>query len=158
MRKDRQVNSDSEIAQILNDCDTVSVAFVDENNNPYIIPMNFGLYENNGKYTLYFHSGLKGKKIKLLEKEPIVAFSAYCHLKLITDEIACRTTMKFKSVCGTGKAVFLDDTEKNIAMANIMRHYIGEEKYILDERMFKVVQFWKIEVENWSGKSNYKGE
>ena len=52
-RKDREVQSLDEIFDILNRCDTVRVAFRDEE-YPYIVPVSFGAELMNGKVTVIF--------------------------------------------------------------------------------------------------------
>ena len=60
-RNDREVTDINEIMEIIADCDVCRLALNDDE-YPYIIPLNFGAELVDGKVTLYFHSALKGKK------------------------------------------------------------------------------------------------
>lgn len=47
---------------IINKCEVCSVAMVDENDHPYVLPFNFA-YQNQ---TLYLHSAPEGRKMDVL--------------------------------------------------------------------------------------------
>ena len=45
---------------------------------PYVIPMNFGYTWDEDGLTLYFHGGVKGKKIDSLGADPRICFELDC--------------------------------------------------------------------------------
>ncbi|MHC1754321.1 MAG: pyridoxamine 5'-phosphate oxidase family protein [Methanosarcina sp.] len=47
---------------------------------PYIIPMAFGYRDN----AIYLHSSRKGRKIKILKKNPMACFEADIETEVIT--------------------------------------------------------------------------
>ena len=61
------------IEDIINNTQVAYLSTIDDEGNPYVVPMNFA-YEDG---IIYMHSGQKGKKINYMIKHPFVriAFS-----------------------------------------------------------------------------------
>ena len=72
-RKDREITGRENIEPILKACKTCRVAMIADG-APYVVPLNFGYTWDESGLTLYFHSGLKGKKIDALRADPRVCF------------------------------------------------------------------------------------
>lgn len=66
-RKDREVTDNCEINKIINSCQIIRLAFAD-GVAPYIVPLNFGFEEKDGKRTFYFHGAKEGRKLDLIKK------------------------------------------------------------------------------------------
>lgn len=98
-RKDREITERKKIVEIMKRCDVCNVAFFGEK-YPYIVPMSFGMNDLDDELRLYFHSAKEGTKLELLKKNCKVAFSMNTSHKLIFDDLACRCTMEYESVCG----------------------------------------------------------
>ena len=49
----------------------------------YIVPLNFGYAEENGKRVFYFHSAKSGRKLDLIAGTPSVGFELDVNLSLI---------------------------------------------------------------------------
>lgn len=49
---------------------------------PYIVPLNFGLDIQGDQVFLYFHSAMKGKKLDLIAKNHRAAFEMDCEHNL----------------------------------------------------------------------------
>ena len=64
-RKDREISDYSEIIRIIESCSVCRLGLMDEN-EAYIVPMNFGYIVENKELTLYFHSAKEGRKIDLM--------------------------------------------------------------------------------------------
>ena len=45
------------------------------NNEPYVVPMNYGYTMEEGRLTLYLHSAVRGKKLDMLRTNPNVFLS-----------------------------------------------------------------------------------
>ena len=67
-RKDREITGRENIEPILRACKTCRVAMIADG-APYVVPLNFGYTWDDDGLTLYFHSGLKGKKIDALRAD-----------------------------------------------------------------------------------------
>jgi nitroimidazol reductase NimA-like FMN-containing flavoprotein (pyridoxamine 5'-phosphate oxidase superfamily) len=150
-RKDREVTDINEIMSIMKKCSVCSLAFFDEQ-YPYIVPMNFGFSFDNDVITLYFHGANTGKKLDLLNKNNRVAFEMHCSGKLNEGENACNYSMEYESVCGTGSAEILSDSEKLTAFKIFMGQYTDRADLSYNENAVKVTTLFKVTVNNISGK------
>jgi hypothetical protein len=150
-RKDKQITDHSELESIIANAQVCRIGLA-LNDIPYIVPVNFG-YDNN---CLFFHSTHKGKKIDIIKQNNNVCFEIDIDTGIITNsENPCKATMKYRSVIGTGKAYFITDiTEKRRALESIVKHYIPEERFEFDERLFKMVEVIKIEIVSITGKQS----
>ena len=66
-RKDREITGRENIEPILQACKVCRVAMTGTDGWPYVIPMNFGYTWDEDGLMLYFHGGVKGKKIDSLK-------------------------------------------------------------------------------------------
>lgn len=111
---------------------------------PYLVPVNFGI----GEGVLFFHSGNKGTKVEALTKNPRVAFEMDADVEVIRKEDACKWSMKYKSIVGTGKVVKLTDgEEKQKALDRLMEHHAPGETFSYNENMLSSTNVYKIEIE-----------
>jgi nitroimidazol reductase NimA-like FMN-containing flavoprotein (pyridoxamine 5'-phosphate oxidase superfamily) len=120
-RKDKEITLAAEIEDIIAGAVVCRLAMVD-GDRPYVVPLCFG-YENR---TLYFHTGRKGKKIEVLQKNPNVCFEFDEDVRVLAQPEACDWGLAYRSVIGYGKASFVTSPEgKRRALDIIMRHYGG---------------------------------
>ena len=118
------------IQDVLKNAQIMRVAMVD-GKRPYVVPVNFGY----GDGRLYFHSKMNGKKMDILARNPEVCFEMDYGFELITNELACKWSSRFKSVVGFGTASILSDAKDKIAGYDaIMRKYGGDKKFEYDEK------------------------
>ena len=111
-------------------------------------PLCFG-YENR---TLYFHTGMKGKKVDVLEKNPNVCFEFDVDCKAVRQPEACDWAMAYRSVIGYGKASFVTSPErKRKALDVIMRQYGGDAGPYPDAKI-KVTRIIQVEISRMRGK------
>ncbi len=120
------------INKLLDKAEYGTLALSDEG-KPYSLPINFVMIED----ALYFHGSLKGKKMSILAKNPIVSFSVVEEYSLIqsyfsaTDGLACPATQFFKSVVINGRAIILtEQKEKAKVLEALMQKLQPEGKYI----------------------------
>ena len=150
-RKDREITDLNEIMKIIKKCDVCSLAFFDEE-YPYIIPLNFGVTLVDDRITLYFHGANVGKKLELIKKNNKVGFEMNCSHKLLLEEIACKSTMEFESVCGNGVVEILNETEKKDALTYLMKQYSSKESFEFSKSEVDAVTVFKIVVNEIQGK------
>jgi uncharacterized protein len=111
--------------------------------NPYIVPVNFGF----GDDKLYFHSGNKGTKVAILENHPQVAFELDAGVEVVRREDACKWSMKYRSIAGTGTARLLtDETEKKKGLDLLMAHHAPEGSFSYSDQMMSAVNVYEITV------------
>ena len=81
-RKDREVTDSQKIREIILSCRCCRLGFYD-NGEVYIVPLDFGYYENNGRHVFYFHGAKEGRKYRLTEKSPTVGFELDTNQQLV---------------------------------------------------------------------------
>ena len=121
-RHDREITDKNEILEIMNLCDVCRLAFKD-GDYPYILPLNFGIEEKDGRIILYFHSALEGYKTELIKRDNHVSFEMDCKHELKYDDEKGYCTMAYESVIGRGRIEVLPDEEKANALRKLMGHY-----------------------------------
>ena len=121
-----------------------------DGNKPYIVPLCFGYHEN----VLYFHGALKGRKIDFIRKNPNVCFEFDLITETIESKNACDWNMKYQSVIGFGKAVFIESSEeKRKALRIIMAQY-SDRQFQFPENGLKTTAVIKVQVESITGKQS----
>ncbi len=149
-RKDREITDFDEIIAVIKSCDACRIALNDED-YPYIVPLNFGLDVQGEQIYLYFHSALVGKKIDLIKKDNRASFVMDCEHNFILYEERMSCTMGYASVMGRGTIEFLPEEEKFEALKILMRQYHAED-FAFNEKMMKATAVWKMTVTEVSGK------
>jgi hypothetical protein len=119
---------------------------------PYIIPISFGYDGEN----LYFHTGLKGRKITAFEENQRVCFEFEEGVELIeSGDNPCAWSFSFRSVIGYGEISELYGDKKRAGLNRIMEHYSGRD-WELDQEMLAKARVWKLEITEISGRINEK--
>ena len=148
-RKDKEISDTAAIRSIIEKANVCRLGMVD-GNRPYVVPVCFGYRDN----VLYLHSALKGQKINLLRKNRNVCFELDLFAEPIKSENACDWSMRYQSVIGFGKAVFIEDLdEKRKALSIIMAQYTGLE-FQFPEKMLKAMCVIKVKIEQMTGKQS----
>ena len=149
-RKDKEINEYRIIETILHQGQLCHLGLCVDN-LPYVVTVNYG-YNNR---TLYIHSAPKGKKIDIIKTNNTVHFAIETHLALLEAENACDFNQKFKSVHGTGKAIFIEDeTSKREALDIIMHQHGATGPFNYTPVYLKQVCIIKIEIESITGKQS----
>lgn len=153
-RKDREVTDPEKIREIIFHCHCCRLGLVD-NGRAYIVPLNFGLTEEAGRYTFYFHGARSGRKIDLMKKDPRVGFEMDTNYKLNEDEAACEYSARFQSVIGSGRITFIEDIpEKRKALNVIMGHNTGKWNWEFPEKTVNATCVFRLDVEELSCKEH----
>lgn len=154
MRREDKMISDPEVVEsILLKADICHVAMIDDG-EPYLVPLNFGYKDR----TLYFHSAATGRKIEVMKKNPRVCFEVALPHTIITGEVACDWTTKYRSVIGYGTVSFSDDPEeKKAGLDTIMAKY-GQMENTYRSGSLRNMIIGMIVVEEMSGKQSHDWE
>ncbi len=153
-RKDREITDYSKMLEILNECDCCRLGLLDET-EVYIVPMNFGFEDIDGKIYLYMHGAPVGRKIDILKKDGTVTFELDRKHELVSGDIACAFSYMYQSIMGTGKAVLLDDFDEKLhGLKVIMSHYTDNKELQFNDNAVKNVAVIKLEVSNWTCKEH----
>lgn len=150
-RRERQVTDPAAIKHILDTAQVVHLGLAVDN-EPYIVPMNYGYTLENGVLTLYVHSSCKGKKWEMLRKNPNVFFEMECDLQSFAGDVACRYGMAYSSLMGRGKAEFVEDVaEKQLALSAIMKAQTGKD-FSFEPKMTTIVTIVKVKSSEYTAK------
>ena len=149
-RKDREITDFNEIIKIIKKCETCTLALNDED-FPYIIPLNFGLNVVGNTVELYFHSALEGTKMDLIKKDNRATFEMDCNHNFIMYEERMSCTMGYESVIGHGYIEFVPEEEKYEALKILMRQY-HEEEFKFNTKMIPATAVYKLVVQDMTGK------
>jgi uncharacterized protein len=148
-RNDREIKDRAEIETVLEEATVCRIGLAD-NGGPYIVPLSFG-YEDG---SVYLHSAHEGKKISLLKKDPRCCFEVDVCDKVTRGDKPCYWGMRYRSVIGYGRAVFLEDPgEKRHGLSCIMRHYGGGTPEFSESDLAPVTVI-RIAVESMTGKKH----
>ena len=155
-RKDREVLDEVKIDEFIRACDCCRIGFYDkENNEVYIVPLNFGYSHVDNKRVFYFHGAKEGRKIELISKTKKVSFEMDSNHELIIGKMACNYSERYQSVMGTGLISFVEDKDEKIAALNeIMFQSTGKKDWDFPEPMLNGVAVFMIEVTSLSCKEH----
>lgn len=120
---------------------------------PYVLPTTYGYADGH----LYIHSSKKGRKIEVLKGNNRVCFTVDTGHELVQGplETSCKSTIKFKSVVGTGRAIFVEDPEeKRKAMNVIMAQAFGKSDFKYSEEGLRDMAIIRVDIESITGKKN----
>ena len=112
-RKDREITDLNAIMEIMKRCHVCRLGFNDRQSGyPYIVPMNFGLIEKDGKTVLCFHCAKRGYKLDCMAQDNRVFFEMECDVELVYNPAHKHNTDIFKSVTGRGRAQIIENPEE----------------------------------------------
>ena len=152
-RSDREVKDISEMLEIIEKCEVCVVALNGEDGFPYIVPLNFGYCEENGKTVFYFHCAMQGKKLDLIRRDNRASFEMSCSCQLVPRDNEGECTMAYESVVGRGRIEFVEKEEKINALRVLMKHYHKGE-FTINEAVAEYTCCFKLIVDEMTGKRN----
>ncbi|MDD4200454.1 MAG: pyridoxamine 5'-phosphate oxidase family protein [Eubacteriales bacterium] len=150
-RREIEVTDINEIEGMLSRAKFLHLGLVDRG-RPYIVPMNYGYEMNEGRLTLYLHSGMKGHKMDLIINNPDCCFELECDVKPFNGVKPCMNGMSYCSVMGRGRAEIIEGYEARKRAMNIfMKTQIGEE-YEFSEKMLSAVHLIRVDVDEFTAR------
>jgi len=140
--------------QILHILDTAKIVHVGlaVDNEPYVIPMNYGYTYEEGRLVLYLHSAVKGKKLDMIRANSKVFFSIDCDRMPFEGRVPCQYGLVYSSIMGTGTATIVEDVEeKKQAMSILMKTQTGKD-FTFEDRLVSIVAVIRIDVAEYTAK------
>lgn len=152
-RSDREITNKEAIEEFIAEEQILRIAFYDDE-DIYIVPINYGYLHENGKYSFYFHGAKAGRKFELSKSKPIVGFEIDGRYKLLENEMACDYSATFQSVIGTGRLQLVDDIEeKKIGLNALMKQTTQRLEWSYDDKMLEAVAVFRLDVHKISCKA-----
>ena len=150
-KRERQITDEQQIMDILAAGKVLHLGLAVDN-EPYVVPMNYGYTRENGKLVLYLHSAVRGKKLDMIRKNPKVFFELACDMIPFESELPCQYGLAYSSVMGKGIARIVDDVEeKKQAMTILMKTQTGKD-FTFEDRLVSIVAVIRIDVEAYTAK------
>ena len=150
-KRERQITDEAQIMDILDKGKVLHLGLAVDN-EPYVVPMNYGYTHEDGKLVIYLHSAVRGKKLDMIRANPKVFFEIDCDLVPFESELPCQYGLAYSSVMGKGIARIVDDVEeKKKAMSILMKTQTGKD-FTFEDRLVSIVAVIRIDVEAYTAK------
>ena len=150
-KRERQITDEAQIMDILDKGKVLHLGLAVDN-EPYVVPMNYGYTKENGKLVMYLHSAVRGKKLDMIRANPKVFFEIDCDLLPFESELPCQYGLSYSSVMGKGTARIVEDVEeKKRAMSILMKTQTSKD-FTFEDRLVSIVAVIRIDVESYTAK------
>jgi len=150
-KRERQVTDLQQIREILDRAKVLHLGLAVDN-EPYVVPMNYGYTMEGEKLTLYLHSAVKGRKLDMVRANPNVFFELDCDRMPFEGEKPCQYGLVYSSVMGRGTAHIVEDVEeKKKAMSILMKTQTGKD-FSFEDRLVSIVCVIRIDVQEYTAK------
>ena len=150
-KRERQVTDEAQILEILDKSKVLHLGLAVDN-EPYVVPMNYGYTMEEGKLVVYMHSALRGKKLDMIRANPKVFFEMDCDWLPFEGEKPCQYGLSYSSVMARGTASIVEDVEeKKMAMSLLMKTQT-EKDFSFEDRLVSVVTVVRIDVAEYTAK------
>ena len=150
-KRERQITDQQEILRILDTAKVLHLGLAVDN-EPYIVPMNYGYILEGEKLTFYLHSALRGKKLDMIRANPRVFLELDCNLTPFEGKVACQYGLSYSSIMARGTAVIVEDVEeKKTAMSALMKTQTGRD-FSFNERLVSMVAVIRVDVSEYTAK------
>ena len=150
-KRERQITDENQITQILDSGKVLHLGLAVDN-EPYVVPMNYGYTKENGRLVIYLHSALRGKKLDMIRKNPRVFFEIDWDLRPFEGTKPCQYGLAYSCVMGRGTAKIVEDVEeKKRAMSILMKTQTGKD-FSFNEELVSIVAAIRIDVEEHTAK------
>ena len=150
-KRERQITDPEQILHILDTGKVLHLGLAVDN-EPYVVPMNYGYIMEDGKLTLYLHSAVRGKKLDMMRTNPRVFFEIDCDRMPFEGKLPCQYGLVYSSIMGRGKATIVEDVEeKKQAMTMLMKTQTGKD-FSFDDKLVGIVAVIRIDVAEYTAK------
>ena len=150
-KRELQITDPAQIQAILDKAKVLRLGLA-VNNEPYIVPMNYGYVMEEGKLTFYLHSAVRGKKLDMIRENSRVFIELDCDQVPFDGVKPCQYGLSYSSVMGCGTAVLVEDVEEKIrAMSILMKTQTGKD-FSFDEKLVSIVTVIRVDVEEYTAK------
>ena len=150
-KRELQVTDPQQIQAILDTANVLHLGLCVDN-EPYVVPMNYGYTMEGGKLVLYLHCATQGKKLDMIRANPRVFFELDCDRMPFEGDKPCQYGLVYSSVMGRGTARILEDTEEKIrAMTLLMKTQTGKD-FDFTDRLVSIVSVIRIDVAEFTAK------
>ena len=150
-KREYKITDEAQIRGILDTARVLRLGLAVDN-EPHIIPLNYGYRLEEGKLTLYLHSAVRGKKLDMIQANSKVFFEMDCDRTPFEGKLPCQYGLSYSSVMGRGTAHIIEDVEeKKEAMSILMKTQTGKD-FTFEDRLVTIVTVIRIDVTEYTAK------
>jgi len=150
-KREYRITDPEELERILSTAKVLHLGMAVDN-EPYVVPMNYGHTYEDGKLVLYLHSAVRGKKLDMLQKNSNIFFELDCDRVPFVGKVPCQYGLAYCSVMGKGRATIVEDVEeKKKAMSVLMKTQTGKD-FSFEDRLVSIVAVIRIDVAEYTAK------
>ena len=150
-KRELQVTDPEQIKAILDTAKVLHLGLAVDN-EPYVVPLNYGYTMEEGRLTLYLHGANRGKKLDMIRANPKVFFEMDCDRAPFEGKVPCQYGMVYSSVMGRGTAHIVEDVEEKMkAMSILMQTQTGKD-FTFNDRLVSIVAVIRIDVSEYTAK------
>ncbi|MDL2272798.1 pyridoxamine 5'-phosphate oxidase family protein [Desulfovibrio sp. OttesenSCG-928-I05] len=147
-RTERKMTDRNDVLQVLRDAQELYIA-LNTGGAPYVVPVNFVLAGED----IYFHCATEGRKLELLHSDPRIGFTA------AVDIWVDKTTTRYRSVCGEGRAEFVtDDAERMKILKAFAARFKAPCHFPVSPEKMAITAIIRIRMESLTGKYSHPDE
>ena len=150
-KRERQVTDPQQIKEILDTAQVVHLGLCVDN-EPYVVPMNYGYTMEDGKLTLYLHSAVRGKKLDMIRTNPKVFFEMDCDRKPFEGNLPCQYGLSYSSLMGRGTATIVEDVEEKKKAMSILMKTQTDKDFSFEDRLVSIVTVIRIDAAEYTAK------
>ena len=150
-KRELQITDPDRIRAILDTAKVVRLGLAVDN-EPYVVPMNYGYTLENGRLTLYLHGAQQGKKLDMIRANPRVFLEMDCNLIPFEGEKPCQYGMSYSSIMARGTAYIVEDVEEKMqALTILMKTQTGKD-FSFNEKLVGMVAVIRVDVAEYTAK------
>ena len=150
-KRELQVTDPHQIRAILDTAKVLHLGLCVDN-EPYVVPMNYGYIMEGETLVLYLHSAVQGKKLDMIRSNPRVFFELDCDRMPFEGEKPCQYGLVYSSIMGRGTARIVEDAEEKMhAMTMLMKTQTGKD-FAFNDRLVSIVSVIRIDVTEYTAK------
>ena len=150
-KREFQITAESRILSILDTAKVLRLGLAVDN-EPYVVPMNYGYTMEDGRLVLYLHSAVRGKKLDMIRANPRVFFELDCDVTPFEGQVACQYGLTYSSIMGRGTARIVEDVEEKMQAMSILMKTQTRKEFTFNERLVSIVAVIRIDVEEYTAK------
>ena len=150
-RREVELITQEQIKEILDKSKVLHLGII-ENQQPRVIPMNYGYEWTTEGLTLYLHAAKDSTKLVALEQNPFCYISMECDVEPFAGEVACQYGMGYKMLTGSGQAEIITNPEEKIHGMQVLMKTQTQGDFSFTERLVSIVSVIKLVLATYQAK------
>lgn len=150
---EREIKNRDTITGLLKTAHVGRMATINQKGIPIIKPVNF-LYLNQ---KIYIHSSKKGEKAEDIKRGGPVCFEVDEPIAYrAAGEMACKAGYYYRSIIMKGKAIFIEDRSRKLAILEKMmeKYQPGGSRWKFEDEVLEKTALIEIQIQEMTGKEN----